>query len=89
VYSALENEFNAAVDIYNAALELGRSTYPGSPTYEQAMSRIRGVLGTIRSLRERASPWPLLVEHSGVRSNFKDIVSGTQELEAKCLEILN
>jgi hypothetical protein len=88
-YAALENEFNQAVEVYNGAIDLAQNAYAGSPTYEQAMTRIRKSLSTFRQIRETASSWLLLIEHDGVRGNFKDLVTESQELERRCVKILN
>ncbi len=88
-YLPLEREFNRSVELYNGALDLGRYEPPGTPAYQQALARTREALAVARQVREAASPWLLIVEHDGLRTDYKEIVTGAQDIERRCLEILS
>jgi hypothetical protein len=87
--NARDREISEAIDVFNAAIDLGQYAEVGSPAYREAMRRIAAVSDVARAARKDLLPWPPIVDHEAVVEGLNQSLEQTRELERRCLDILN
>lgn len=77
-----------AIDVYNAAVDLGRNAYPGSTGSLEARRRIQAVAQLVGPVRAELRRWLPLVDHEGVRTDLHDLIEVTRDIEQHCMNAL-
>jgi hypothetical protein len=88
-FRARGRDFDASVDIFNLAIEIGGRAEPGSPAYAEVLRRLHGVAASCRSVRDDLRMWAPIVDHENVRNDLNKLIESSREVEGRCLSILS
>lgn len=81
---ARERDLNAAIDVFNSAIDLVRSSYPASEAWQEAARRKMAVASVAVQAQQDLDRWLPIVEHEAVATSIRVLIDQSLELQRRC-----